>query len=45
MEQQKDEMTQEKLSEVILSGVFLCHFIEYALLKGSGGTPPEWGQG
>ena len=28
-----------------LSGTFLRHFIEYALLKGSGGTPPCMGEG
>ena len=26
-------------------GAFLGHFIEYALLKESGGTPPVGGQG
>ena len=26
-------------------GAFLMHFIEYALLRGSGGYPPVWGQG
>ena len=28
-----------------MQGAFLGHFKEYALLRGSGGTPPTWGQG
>ena len=30
---------------LLLPGTFLRHFIEYALLRGSGGTPPVSDQG